>query len=257
MKKFFIFFTLLIAIIAGGLFVVVQNLDTKIAQIIEQEGSAALGTNVSVNNVKTDLKEGIATINGLNIANPPGYQNTYAVSLNSFTAKVDYENQVIDEILINKPVINAELIGEKSNFEDLVNNIPESGDTTETSSSTADEQRITIRRFKMSEATITVNATDYAPAKKYGLDNDLDLKDKSFVMQDLVINNLSGTATQIGDQLSTKLTDHVSNQVKRFVRNEVKAELRKKASNKVEKFIDDKLGDKIDSKLKDRLKGLF
>ena len=251
MKK--ILFALLLLIVVAGLgatYFITQNLDSLIAKIIEEEGTSKLNTPVSVSGVITKLTEGKASISGINIANPAGYSSANAVSLNSIAADVDYSTQVIKSITINQPIINAELKGSSSNFQELLNNIPESADEEDDESSST--QEITISRLSLTKATVNLIATDYAPAAKYGFDNDLDLN-TSFVMDDFVMKNITGTAEEITEEISTKLIKHITSQVKSFATAQIKAEatkqLKEKATEKIQEAIGDKLGDK--------LKGLF
>lgn len=248
MKKIFIALLALIIIGgAGAAYFISQNLDSFIAKTIEEEGTASLGSKVTVASVVTDLVNGKASISGLNVANPAGFTNDYAIELNSFSAEVDYATQTIKKITINKPIINAELKGDKSNFEVLLDNMPESDESEESEASQSD-QVITIKRLILSKATVNLLAKDYAPAAKYGLSNDLDL-DRSFEMKDFALNNISGTADQISEEISEKLMDHVSGEVKRFVTAELKAQatakLKEKATEKLEEVLGDKLGDKL------------
>lgn len=252
MKK--ILLALLLIIVVAGLgtaYFITQNLDSLIAKTIEEEGTNALNTRVSVAAVTTKLADGKASIAGITIANPSGYSNANAVSLNSITAEVDYAKQIIKTVSISQPVINAELKGSSSNFQDLLDNIPESTDESEESSS-ASTQEITIGKLSLTKATVNLLATDYAPAAKYGLKNDLDL-DTSFVMDDFVMRNVSGTVDEVTEEISNKLIKHITDQVKKFATAEIKAEatkqLKEKATEKIQEAIGDKLGDK--------LKGLF
>ena len=137
MKKILIILAVVIAIIAVAATVLVGKLDTIIAQTIESEGTETLGSKVSVASVVTKLADGTATIKGLTIANPPGYKKATAIEIGSFNASVDYEYQLIKDVTINSPTINAEILGSmsdiiksrnvddiRSNFKDLVDNMP-------------------------------------------------------------------------------------------------------------------------------------
>jgi len=258
MKKFLIALLLLIIIaVAGTVYYVTQNLDSFIAQTIEKEGTASLGSQVRVGGVKTSLSEGTASISGITIANPSGYSNAHAISLNSISAEIDYKEQTIKQISINEPIINAELSGSSSNFEDLLNNMPESAESSESEgASSSSDQKITIKKLSLRKATVNLLATDYAPAAKYGLDNDLDL-DTSFVMKDFVMTNISGTVDQVTDQISEKLIEHVTAEVKAFAITEVKAQATEQLKEKAKEKLQDTLEDKLDGALGDKLKGLF
>ena len=227
MKKILIILAVVIGLIAivGVLFL--GKLDGYIAKVIKEEGSKALGTTVSVASVKTDLKQGSASINGLSIANPAGYQSKHAISIGSFSADVDYKEQVIEKISILKPVINAEMQGEKTNFKDLLNNIPKSETKENNETKSEKEIELLIKLFELRQATVNLISDQFG--------------ERSFVMQDFVLTDIKGTPTQISKTLAQKLTAHVSGQVQSFAVAEIKSE----AKAKVKEKINEKLSEKV------------
>lgn len=240
MKKVLIGLLVVAVIVGVAATIFVGKLDQLIADAIETEGSAALGSQVQVESVVTQLKEGIATINGLTVANPAGFKAASALRIASFSADVDYQNQIVEKILINKPVINAELKGTMNNFEQLLANMPETDDTTDPS---GEDPVITINSFQLRQAQINLVADR--------------LGERSFVMDDYVINNLKGTPEQISEILTRGLTDHVSSQIKGYATSEITKILTEEAKKKVKEVVNEKiqeqLGDKLDVELNDKL----
>lgn len=238
-------FLLIVVVAAGIAFFVSNNLDGYIAKQIEVKGSAALGSKVSVSRVKTSLADGSAHVSGLSIANPAGYSSKNAVEIDSFMAKIDYQSQVIEQINIEKPIINAEIAGEKNNFQELLDNMPESDDAAEKSAE-EDELKLTIKQLAIRRATVNLRVEETAIG-----DRTYKLEDQSFVMTDLVMTNLRGTADKLSEEITRRLTEHVSDQVKVFVaiqiKNRVKDELKAKASEKLNELLEEKLGDKLKS----------
>lgn len=240
MKKIIIALVVLIAIVAVVATVFVGKMDKMIAEAIETEGTAALGSKVSVTGVETDLKQGLATIKGLSIANPAGYQAANAITVDTFSANVDYQTQVVKKIVINSPIINAEVKGSKNNFEDLLENMPDS-ESEEVSD--GEEQTFTIESFQLLNAKVNLLADK--------------LGQRSFVMDDLVINDLSGTAEQISTLLTRELTNHVSAQVKNYATQEITNLVKAEAKKRVEEAVNEKLQEKLkQGKLGDKLKSL-
>lgn len=237
MKKIFIGMVAIVLLVGVASFIFIGKLDDLIADAIKKYGTEAIGTAVNVSSVKTNLTEGSILINGLNIANPAGYSQKLAFSMGEFSSKVDYENQEIAEIILRNPSINAELKGTENNFSDLLAGIPESADNAEGSSE--DEPNITIQSLKILAAKVNL-ITDT-------------IGDHSFVIDDYVINNISGTPSQIASKLTTQLTEHVSVQVKKFAQETIKKEAVKlakekateKAKETANEIISDKIGDKI------------
>lgn len=260
MKKFFIALVVLIAIIGTGLFVLAGKIDGIIKDTIETEGTAALGAKVSLESVVTDLKQGSATLSKLTIANPAGYQAANAIELSSFSASVDYGNRVIENIEINQPVINAEQKGQRNNFKDLLDNMP--SDETQEAESEADDTVITIKKLALRKATVNLLTSDLKVA-----DQEINLGNSSFVMDDFVLTDLSGTATEISDTIVTSLTAHVSAQVQAQVKQQLetlaKARLAEVANEKIEEAkakaeekLKEKLGENLEGEVGEKLKGL-
>ena len=257
MKKILIALLVLLIIIGIALFVFVGKMDGIVKDAIETEGSAALGSPVRVGSVVTNLKEGSALLTNFTIANPAGYREKNAIEITSFSANVDYSNQLIEKIEINKPIINAEQKGQKNNFQDLLENMPadDEGEVVEEQ----DDTVITIKQLALRSATINLITSDLAIGEKT-----LELGDRSFVMDDFVVNNLSGTATEISDQVVQRLTSHVSSQVQGYVKKEignmakerVMQEAKERINKKLEETLEGKLDGKLDGKVKEKLKGL-
>jgi len=248
-KKILIAVLILLVLVGVGVALFVStSLDDLIAEQIEVQGSAALGSKVSVANVKTSLTNGSAVISGLTIANPDGYSTTNAIQISSFSAKVDYQNQLIEQISIDQPIINAEVANNKNNFQELLDNIPETEDTDQNTDDSNDVV-LTIKQLAIRQATVNLRVEE----KTVG-DRTLKLEDQSFVMSDLVINNLSGTTDQLSEDITRRLTKHVSSQVQDFVaaqiKERVKEEIKSKAKEKVNELLEKKLGDKVGDKLK-------
>ena len=253
MKKVLIILAVIIAIIAIAATVFVGKLDTIIAQTIESEGTETLGSKVSVGSVVTQLAEGSATITGLTIANPPGYKKANAIEIGSFNARVDYKNQLIEDVSINSPTINAEILGNmteiiksrnldgiRSNFNDLVDNMP--ADEEEGVVEEEDDTVITINRFAIQNATVNLTA-------------DL-LGERSFPMDNFVLTNLSGTTDQISDQITDQLTAHIQKQVKDYAVGEIQPLIKAAVKSAVEAKASEVIKDELNEKLGGRLKNL-
>lgn len=238
MKKILIALLALISIVGVGLFYFSTQLDGIIANTIEKEGSAILGTRVDVDQVVTDIAGGSARVEKVTIANPEGYQADHALIISDVTAKVNYRSQVIENIDINKPEINAELIGTRNNFQDLLNNIPPS----DSAEATEDESdlRLTIGQFSLRQAVVNVVTSELMVAGR-----EIDLGERSFVMDDFVLRDLSGTTDEITEVLTRQLTRHVSAQVQAYVAQEVAVYAKDKATEKVTDVLEEKFGDKL------------
>lgn len=233
MKKIIIA-VVVVAVLAVAGFLLMGKLDSFIAETIETEGTKALGVPVKVAGVTLDIKQGLAGISGLTIANPEGYSKPYAIQLNEFSAEVDYSTREIAAIIIDKPVITAEMKGANSNFKDLADNMPAS-ETEEAPEATEEEEsgdapEISIKLIKLSEATVQVISDQ--------------LGEEEFVMDTLIIRDLKGTPDVIAKAIAARLTSHVTGQIANHL-------VKSQVQNKVNDAINEKLGEKFGDKLGD------
>lgn len=227
MKKLVIALVALLIIVGGAAIFLASNLDGYIKETIEKEGSLALGNPVSLTAVETDLTGGSAKLSGLSIANPQGYPSANAFSVNTIQAKVDYGNQTIQEVLIENPVINADVIGTRSNFQDLLDQMPDSTEEEQATEESEEEPIIAIQSFKLLQATVNLSHD------KYGA--------QSFVMDDLILTDISGTATEISEEIARNLSAHVSKQTTNHIKAQVAEKLKEEAQDAINKKVNEKL----------------
>ena len=239
MKKLSIAGLAILVIIGMAMFVFAGKMDGIVKDVIETEGTEALGSPVTVGSVVTDLINGSVVINNLTIANPVGYKAKNAIEVTSFGASVDYQNQVVDTIEIDQPIINAEQKGKNNNFQDLLDNMPVTAEEEDTSTE-EDTTVITINQLALRRATVNLITSGLSLGGQA-----IELGDRSFVMDDFVVNNLSGTATEISDEVVQKLTAHVSAQVANYLKNEI-VKIAKSAVELTQK-VKGKVGEKLKS----------
>lgn len=82
-RKGKVFLAVLAAILVAiglALYGVLSNLDSIVAGLIEDQGSQATGTAVTVGSVSIDIRNGSGTISGLEVANPPGFSDRPAIA---------------------------------------------------------------------------------------------------------------------------------------------------------------------------------
>jgi hypothetical protein len=215
--------------VALGFILFANNIDGVIAKEIETQGSEALGSTVRVAKVDTDIANGSAIVSGLTVANPERFEADYAVEIASFSATVDYANRTINEIIIDQPIINIELIDGTSNFQELSENLSDD----DSNSDEADESNISIDVLRLSGAQVNLVALG------------TDIEQQSFVMDDLVIRKLNGTSDQIANEISLELVSHVTAQLRSY--------LAKRFKNRVIEGLEEKAGE-LTNKLRDRLR---
>jgi len=117
MKKVMLALLFLLLIAGLGVWYFVSfRMDSMIEQRIETIGSSSFGTRVSVGTVTTDIRGGSLEISNITVANPPGFRNPTAFSLNNIEAAVDYATLDIRRVVIDRPEIVIEELGGETNF---------------------------------------------------------------------------------------------------------------------------------------------
>ena len=223
---------LVIILLVGGVtwYYVNFRLDGAIASGIEEAGSAALGTSVRVGDVKTSIRDGSLSISSITVANPPGYNNKFAISLNSIEAAVDYDSFEIKRVIIDKPEVVIEEKGGQTNFSDLLANIGSgksepAAEAKSEKGTDSDAKTIVIRHFRMNQTR--------ASFESESLDRYSDLK-----VDGIEMNNVSGTPTEVANLIATGIIQEVAAEAAIEM---LKAKLRKKF---------DKAESKVSRKLK-------
>jgi hypothetical protein len=140
MKKILIIIAVLLVIgvlAIAGLVVFAFGQVDKIAKIaIEKGGTYAMQVDTTVESVEVSLTGGTATLGGLNIANPGGFDTDHFLYLGSADASIDIESLGADKIIIPSITLNEiDVILDKgqdpSNYNKILENLQrfESGDS--------------------------------------------------------------------------------------------------------------------------------
>ena len=113
---------LVVVVIGGGLFYVINNLDSIVEQLIETAGTQAVGSPVTVGSVSIDLTGGSASIMDFAIANPQGFSDASMISFDELSVALDLPNLsgslvAINSIVARNPRVFYETIENGSNFE--------------------------------------------------------------------------------------------------------------------------------------------
>jgi hypothetical protein len=96
-------------------------------EALQVAGTKALGVEVKVDNIETEIFEGRGTLDGLTIANPQGFEKELFVSMGYGSFRVDLESDaqklVIPEITIDELTVNLEEASPHNNWEVILGNI--------------------------------------------------------------------------------------------------------------------------------------
>ena len=199
----------LIILIIGGIYCVYNYYDWKslVRNIVHEQGSAAVGTDVNIGNIDLSLKNGYGSVNNITVANPKGYSQKYIIKLDGIAINVDKDSViklaketaqksgskvktvVINEIRINKPEVAYELMSLKqNNADDILANIKKNTATTAKSPQTETksdiEYKVAIKKVVVANGVATVAANLLGSSKSLSLN-----------LPNITINNL-GTEKQ-------------------------------------------------------------
>jgi hypothetical protein len=151
-------------IVAAFVFYIYSNLDVFVERAIEEFGSQAVGVAVRVDRVELDLESGRASVFGLEVANPPGFEGPTAFSLGEITIDIDLETLkqptplVLDEIRIEAPVVYFEMNEVGQSNLDVLRANAKSGVTAESKEEPADSDspptRMRIRKLVFADGRV-------------------------------------------------------------------------------------------------------
>lgn len=167
MRKIVIAVGAVVVLFAGALWYLASSVDGIVKEVIEESGSAATGTEVSVSGVRIHLREARGSIDGLRIANPTGFSGD-AISFRSITIAIDpasiagRDPIVVTEVRVQEPHVNLVLGNGGSNLQALLDNIRRGGGTKPPSSSSggkvdAEEIRIRIDSLDIGKAQLSAD----------------------------------------------------------------------------------------------------
>lgn len=235
-KKIFSIIILLLIVIAGAVFYVLNNLDALVEAAIEEFGSDAVKTSVQVEEVEIRLTEGAATINGLTVANPDGFSLPQAFSLGEITLDINLEKtqqEIIAIDAINVAAakvfyeINAERAGSLNILKDNLGMSAGASTGTSVDDKPSEDSAgapiiLDISRFEFKDASLHAKIVP--------------LKDKTYdlMLPALVLTDLSGTPEQISRQVLDKLIDHAKKEIQKQGLDKELAELKAKARQRID-----------------------
>jgi len=191
---------LVVLLLAGGAawYFVTYRMDALIEKQIETAGSTSLGTRVSVGTVKTNIRDGSLTISEVTVANPPGFKNANAFTLNGIEAAVDYSNLEIRRVIIENPEIVIEEMGGETNFSKMMAELEQGSSEPATAAPGGKEEPvIVIHHFRMNESR--------AAFESESLDSYGDVK-----VDAVELNDLKGTPTELGKLIAAKILKEIS-----------------------------------------------
>ena len=120
---------IIVAVVVALFSYIYVNLDSLVKEAIEKYGSEVAGVKVSLSAVKLDIPNGKASLSGLTVANPGGFNSPTAFKLGEISVALDTAKSsktliAIDRILVAGPEVTYELSQNGgSNIQAIENNV--------------------------------------------------------------------------------------------------------------------------------------
>lgn len=149
----------ILVVIGVGFYQVLANLDSIVARVIEEKGSEATGTPVTVGGVSIDLRGGSGTISGLEIANPPGFSSRPAIAFDEILVGIDPMAATSSPIVIGAVTVKgARVLMEQTTGGNNLRTLQEALQRPAAAESEPDGPGIVIERFLLEGARLEVDA---------------------------------------------------------------------------------------------------
>jgi len=222
MKKVLIGLAVVVVLIGGGLWYLLSGLDSIVKAAVEDVGSKATKTQVSLDSVKIEIREGKASLNGFRMTNPAGFKTPDAMRFNLVSVQVAPESVtkdviVIKEVVIAAPQITYELGGAagsninaiQKNVDDFAKSMGAGGGGEAKSESSGGGKKVVIENLYLRDGKIGVSAAFLAGKQMNVPLPDIHLKDigkkkggaTPAEVADQVLSAISSSATRAVDAL--------------------------------------------------------
>lgn len=197
-KRLFALGFVLVLLVIGGVVFAVMNINSLAKAGIEKGGTYALGTNTTLQSANVGILGGTFAMNGLNVANPPGYKAPSFLSLGSGGVAVSFNS-------LSKPVVELpklsldnlnvalEKSGGKANFNVILDHIKKVADQAGGSggsggSSSGGDKKFVVNELSLTNIKISVDLIG-GPA---------DLTKVNIPIDEIKLTNVGKTGTGVG-----------------------------------------------------------
>jgi uncharacterized protein involved in outer membrane biogenesis len=166
MKKILIIGAILIVAVVGvGAYVFMSSLDSVVKAAVEQIGSDATGTKVTLNEVEISPTSGHGALRGFRMTNPQGFAEGDAFKFDEVSVTIDVSTilsdpVVIKEIVIAKPEITYAIGPSSTNVDEIQKNVDDYAGAEESGSGggSSEGPKIIIENLYMRGGTVAVSA---------------------------------------------------------------------------------------------------
>ena len=163
-------------------------------------------------------------ISSVTVANPPGFRNSTAFSLNNIQAAVDYGSREVKRVVIDNPEIVIEELGGETNFSKMLEELRQSQGETAPADPSAEEPVLVIRHFRMNESR--------AAFESASLDRYTDVE-----IDAVELNDIRGTPTEVARIIAAEVLNEIA--------ADAAVELLKAQAGKKLEDVEQKMGEKL------------
>ena len=241
-----------VVLLVVGVAVFLARLDGLVKQTVEREGTAQLDLATTLADADVSVFGGSLTLDGLTVANPPGYSAPNLFELGQVNVGVGYRDLTgdpvrIDSIDINSPSLVIERSGEgsladqlRSNLQDLLDRL-DSGDTT---TAEGEATKLLIGRLTVTGARVAIRPNLPELDEEYAL-----------TLPDVTLNGI-GTADEAenGAEIGRVTADVAMALARKALESEdLPPEVRAVLAGDFDAILS-KYGDKLKDEVRDRLR---
>jgi len=168
MKKILIIGVILIVAVVGvGAYVLLSSLDSVVKTAVEQIGSDATGTKVTLNEVEISPTSGHGALRGFRMTNPQGFAEGDAFKFDEVSLTIDVwtilsDPVVIKEIVIAKPEITYAIGKNSTNVDEIQKNVSDYAGAEDSGSGggggSSEGPKIIIEHLYFRDGSVTVSA---------------------------------------------------------------------------------------------------
>lgn len=202
MKTAFISLLIILGLLVGGGYYLFTNLDAIVQRQIEAYGTQAVGSDVSVASVDINLAAGRASIEGLTVANPEGFSDAAMLGFQELSVTLDLANLSresigITSIVARNPRVLYEHSGNTSNLDVVAERFARDPAATEEPAASGSDIQLVIDSIQIDDIGASVSSSRLPRVVEVGLG-------------DISLENLSGTPTEIAEQIMRPVIEQLS-----------------------------------------------
>ena len=222
----------------AGCSAIANKINQLVHDTIEKTGTEMMGVPVLVDSVNISLSSGAGELNGFTIANPQGYTDPYAFSMDQIRFNLDVGSisgspKRIQEFILDTPAVTIQVLDDdRVNLEEIARNMQEKMAAAAPAEQPADTKAPAAEAGEDPAATLlAIDILRVTGVKLTLRHRKLEEGVKELILPDIEMKNVGGTTGITGAEISVEIIKAIS---RKGMENALKDELQKEAG----KFLD-------------------